>query len=168
MFSILLYVHNSIICMMSVDYMYGRFSLSTEVAVAKICVFGIINLKIWYVTTSNLDWLPYSGLFSKVFYIWIFQRGLFLQKNSQVQLLFENLDSCDCIIFAAWMRFVALSIFQVVTWSRRPGIQTLPSASNKAANEAVHAGRSLLWNNRRNLITIQIRQCPSKYSGYAA
>ena len=38
--------------------------------------------------------------------------------------------------------------------------ETLPSVSNKDANKAVHAGCSPLWNNRRSLVTIQIRQCP--------
>ena len=79
------------------------------------------------------------------------------------------LDSRDLIIFAAQMRFVALAIFQAVADPESLESETLISwsASNKAANEAVHTGRSLLWNNRKSLISVQIWQCPLEYSGQA-
>ena len=56
-----------------------------------------------------------------------------------------------------------------------PESETLPSASIKATNEAVHAGRSARSFETTEglslvtlLVTVQIRQCLSEYSGHAA
>ena len=68
--------------------------------------------------------LPYSGLFSKGFYFRIFRRCLFCENKFlgptviQKCILMIKLNACshsrDYIIFAEWMHFVTLSIFQVV------------------------------------------------------
>ena len=88
--------------------------------------------------------IRYSGLFLKVFIFGYFEEALFCENKFPGPTVIRKyiltnacLDSRDYIIFAARMRFVALSIFQAVARSKRPGIRNTPSASNKATNEAV-------------------------------